>query len=96
MRPFLRPAAIADIDEAYRWCERQHPGSGDEFLAAVQSTLDHLVTHPMMYPIVHRDVRRALVRRFPYGTFSRIKNEFIVVVACMHGRRDPSRGKLRI
>lgn len=36
----LRPAAAADIEEAFLWYERQRAGLGNEFLAAVESTLD--------------------------------------------------------
>ena len=91
----VRPAAAADIDEAFLWYERQRPGLGDEFLAAVQSTRDGIAAHPAMYPVLHRNTRRALVRRFPYGIFYRVYADVIVVVACMHARRDPTRWKSR-
>ena len=87
----IRPAAAADIDEAFLWYERQQAGLGNEFLAAVQSALENVVAHPTRYAVVHRETRRALVRRFPYGIFYRVYGELVVVVACMHGRRDPRR-----
>lgn len=91
----VRPAAAADIDEAFVWYERQRPGLGDEFLAAVQSARDSIATHPAMHPVIHRDTRRALVHRFPYGLFYRVYGDVIVVVACMHGKRDPRRWRSR-
>ncbi len=87
----IRPAAAADIDEAFLWYERQQAGLGDEFLTAVQSALDDVVAHPTKYPVVHRETRRVLVHRFPYGIFYRVYSEVVVVVACLHGRRDPRR-----
>ena len=33
----IRPAAAADIEEAFFWYERQRPGLGDEFLAKVNN-----------------------------------------------------------
>ena len=95
MRPILRPAAAADIEEAFLWYERQRAGLGDEFLKAVQSALDNIVTHPTRYPVIHRNTRRALVHRFPYQIFYRVYDEVVAVVACMHGRRDPIRWKSR-
>ena len=89
----IRPAAAADIDEAFLWYERQQTGLGEEFLKAVQSALENVVAHPTRYPVVHRETRRALLHRFPYGIFYRVYSERIVVVACMHGRRDPRRGR---
>lgn len=91
MRVLVRPAAAADIDEAFLWYERQRAGLGNEFLAAVQSALDDVVMHPAKYPVIHRDTRRALLRRFPYAILYRVYGEVVVVVACMHGRRDPRR-----
>ena len=41
----LRPAAAADIEEAYRWYERQRVGLGEEFLTAVDATLQELAAH---------------------------------------------------
>ncbi len=95
MPPVLRPAAAADIEEAFLWYERQRAGLGEEFLAVVQSALDHIVTHPTRHPLIHRDTRRALVHRFPYAIFYRVYEEVVVVVACIHGRRDSIRWKSR-
>ena len=46
MRVILRPAAAADIEEAFLWYERQRAGLGDEFLVAIQSALDDIVAQP--------------------------------------------------
>ena len=94
MNPILiRPAAAADIDEAFLWYERQQTGLGDEFLAVVQIALENIEAHPTRCPLVHREVRRALLPRFPYGIFYRVYGERVVVIACMHGRRNPKRWK---
>jgi plasmid stabilization system protein ParE len=95
MQLLVRPAAAADIEEAYRWYEQQKAGLGEEFLLAVDSILRDIVAHPTTYPLIHREARRALLRRFPYVVFFRSYGEIIIVLACMHGRRDPSRWKGR-
>ncbi|HUY13258.1 MAG TPA: hypothetical protein VMX16_06470 [Terriglobia bacterium] len=63
----IRPAAAAEIGEAFLWYERQQSGLGDEFLAVVQSALESVAAHPVRYSVVHRETRRALLHRFPYG-----------------------------
>jgi hypothetical protein len=35
------------------------------------------------------------MRRFPYAMYFRIYDEGVVVVACMHGRRNPRRWQVR-
>lgn len=91
----FRPAAAADVEDAYRWYEHQRLGLGDEFLAAVSTVIESLVTYPERFPIVHRQTRRVSLRRFPYSLFYRIIEDQIVVVACMHGRRNPRRWQSR-
>ena len=90
-----RPAAAADIEEAYRWYERQRVGLGVEFLTAVDAALRELAAHPAAYVVVHRQTRRVLLHRFPYAIFYRLYDETVIVIACMHGRRDPKRWKRR-
>lgn len=65
MQPIVRPAAAADIEQAFLWYEERRPGLGDEFLVAVQRALDNITAHPARYPVIHRDARRVLLRRFP-------------------------------
>jgi plasmid stabilization system protein ParE len=86
----VRPDALADIEEAFRWYERHGRGLGEDFLAALQATLDRIAAHPAMYAVIRRNTRRAFLRRFPYGVFYRAYDDVIVVVACMHAKRDPN------
>lgn len=91
----FRPAAAADVEDAYLWYESQRIGLGEEFLAAVRMVVESIIAYPERFPVVHRNTRRALLRRFPYGLFYRIVDDQIVFVACMHGRRNPRRWQLR-
>ena len=95
MQCIVRPAAAADIDEAFLWCQSQRPGLGHEFLAAADMLIDAIAEHPLRYPVVRRNTRRALLRRFPYAMYFRIYDDVVVVVACMHGRRNPRRWQVR-
>ena len=91
----FRPAAAADLEEAADWYEAKRSGLGLEFLDAAHATLATISENPKLYPALHRDTRRALVRRFPYGLYYRIMAGRVLIVACMHGRRRPSRWKSR-
>ncbi|MDP8240112.1 MAG: type II toxin-antitoxin system RelE/ParE family toxin [Candidatus Hatepunaea meridiana] len=92
---FIRPEAEAEIEEAYRWYEKQREGLGNDFLLCVEETLIKIQCTPEIHPIVYRKINRALIRRFPYGVFCLIKGEKIVVLAMFHGRRDPRKWKSR-
>lgn len=87
----LRPVARAEIEEAYGWYEERRPGLGTEFLAAVRDALAAVEEAPRRYPVIRNDVRRAMVRRFPYSILYVAEPDATVVLACFHGRRDPRR-----
>ena len=91
----FRPAAAADVQEAYNWYEEQRMGLGDEFLSSMGSLVEQIRDNPLRYPVVYRDTRRALLRRFPYGLYYRLAGNLILVIACMHGSRNPRIWKSR-
>ena len=70
-------------------------GLGGEFIASVSATLRAVVEAPLQFPVAHRDARRALLRRFPYNVYFRIRGQVVVVVAVQHGRRHPQRWQVR-
>ena len=84
-----RPAAAAEIETAYRWYEKERSGLGSEFLEAVDKIVKMIAENPKRFPVIRRDVRRALLRRFPYGIFYRVVSGHMVVIACFHGKRNP-------
>lgn len=91
----LRPEAEADVSDAARWYEAQRSRLGSEFLDEVLRTLSSISEHPDLYPRVSGDVRRAVIRRFPFGVFYVMDESEVVVLAVMHGRRAPARWKSR-
>lgn len=91
----FRPAAAADIEAAYNWYESQLPGLGDEFVAAINAAVASISENPFAYPVIHRQARRLLLRRFPYGLYFRLIDNHPIVIACMHGSRDPIRWQSR-
>jgi len=95
MRVHLRSEAEADIEGAARWYERQRGDLGDEFLDEVSMAVAAISDNPRLYPVVHRNTRRALIHRFPFGIYYRVEEEAIIVIAVMHGSRHPKRWQKR-
>ena len=54
-----------------------------------------IVENPDAYPVLHRDTRRILLDHFPYGLYYRVVGDRLVVVACMHAARHPTRWQSR-
>jgi len=90
VKHIYRPAAAADIEQAYAWYEQERKGLGEEFLAEVKATERLVLERPEAYPVVVRQTRRALVHRFSYGLFYRVLGDTVVFVACFHTSRNPA------
>lgn len=92
---YLRQEAEKDIEDAAIWYESQREGLGQEFLDAVLLALDTISENPGIYPVLHRQTRRTVLRRFPFGIFFRVEEGSVLVFAVMHGSRHPQRWKKR-
>ena len=85
---FLEDASD-DITAGFEWYEAQRVGLGAEFVGAIDGALSPVLEFPESGEVFYRNTRRCLVERFPFEIFYRLEGELIVVVACMHGARDP-------
>ena len=89
------PAAADEFVSAVAWYEQQRPGLGSEFAASCRSALAVIRDQPHAFRRVHGDIRRVILRRFPYAIFYRSREAELLVIAVMHERRDPRRWRDR-
>ena len=68
------PEANEDLLDARAWYDNIGPDLGGRFALAVEATVDAIAEHPLQFPVVYRNRRRAGVRRFPYAYSSSSKN----------------------
>ncbi len=94
-RLIVRPEAEIDIAAARQWYEERQRGLSLEFRAALNETLLQVEANPELYARVYRDLRRALLKRFPYGVFYVLLPQIISVVAVLHTSRSPSLWRIR-
>lgn len=90
-RLFVRPEAEVEITDAFDWYEHRVPGLGSEFLLCLEAVFGAILRAPQQYPRVHKIVRRALLRRFPYEVFFVEDDERVVVLSVFHASRNPKR-----
>lgn len=86
----LRAEAEREFDEAFDWYEGQKAGLGVEFAEAVQVVYDRIAANPLLHQVVFADVRRGLVRRFPYAILYRPHADRVEVLAVFHHKRNPA------
>ena len=87
--------AVADLEHARDWYERQRSGLGVDFLRALEQVVELISLHPEGFPELAPGLRRALLNRFPYAVYYRLGEGTVDVLACLHNRRSSSRWRTR-
>jgi toxin ParE1/3/4 len=91
----LLPAARQEYDEAIDWYEQQ-AGLGTMFIARVREVFQRIAANPRLHPKVYQDIRKAVVRKFPYTVLYQEEPNEVIVVSVFHTSRDPSSWQSRI
>jgi plasmid stabilization system protein ParE len=87
--------ARAEFDAAVDHYQQQ-AGLGFDFIAKVRDVFNRIASIPQMHAVVYKDVRKAVVKRFPYVVLYREEAEEVIVVAVFHSSRDPAVWQSRV
>lgn len=96
MRYSFHPEAETEFVQAIEYYEECEASLGYDFAVEVYSAIERTMAYPKAWPIVEEDIRRSLVRRFPYGILYAEEREELFIVAVMHLHRDPDYWKHRV
>jgi plasmid stabilization system protein ParE len=89
-RTFVRPEAQTDIRTAARWYENREAGLGLRFVGEVRESLRRIADSPLRFPLVDKEVRRALLHKFPYPIYFVNKPDAAAIIAVLHQHRRPA------
>jgi toxin ParE1/3/4 len=96
MRVEYHPAVEAELDEIRRYYEKRSPGLGAQFINDFERQVLAMAATPERWMVVTDDIRRCLMRRFPYLIYFRQVNaERIRITVVKHQRRHPKYGRER-
>jgi hypothetical protein len=87
--------AELEIFEAALRYEREREGLGFRFEAQVNTVFARALENPFQFPVIEPDVRRGLLRDFPYGVFFTTEADLVTVLAVLHLHRHPDNWKRR-
>ena len=91
----LHELAEDELWEAVDWYDKQKKKLGREFAKTLQVLMKAIKTRPLLYPVVSKKRRKAVLKRFPYIVIFEIKGDTIFVLAIFHTRRNPKIWKKR-
>lgn len=85
----VREEAAEEILSSFIWYEKRQAGLGEKFLAELDEIYSSILSHPLTFPLIHKDFRRALMSKFPFAIFFRIKEEWALIYSVFHTHRNP-------
>lgn len=91
----FHPEAEEEFNKAIEYYEDIEPGLGYDFAVEVYSTIQRSVAFPQAWSVLEGEIRRSLVRRFPYGVLYSEQQEGLFIIAVMNLHRDPGYWKKR-
>ena len=88
MKVIFSEQASAELKAAAFWYEEQCRGLGSEFVRTLDVALHKISRTPMLYAVALDEMRRCLLKKFPFGIFFSIETDHILIVSIFHSRRD--------
>lgn len=90
------PKAVAELEEVRKFYNDRSFGLGDDFVNEVERRVVQIAAMPTRWMIVRNEVRRALMKRFPYVLYFRLIGERTIrVTVIKHDKRHPAFGLTR-
>jgi len=82
--------AELELNDAALYYEQESSGLGIRFLNEVERYVDGIVANPKAGRKVRGEVRRRILRKFPYGILYSVKDDGVRILAIMNLKRKPN------
>ena len=91
-KPFsieLSDEAEVDFDKSYEFYYEDSPKVADTFFKRINISFENIKQNPKSFPVAHKDVRKYVVKKFPFVIYYRIADTVIQIIAIFHTSRNP-------
>jgi toxin ParE1/3/4 len=92
----FHPEAIEEYLDAASYYADINSRLATSFIKAIETGIEDILQHPEAWQSVEEDIRRHLIKRFPFGIYYSLKDNSIFIYAIMHMSRHPDYWKSRI
>jgi len=89
MRVRFHLEADIELHKALEWYSNQKVGLESEFMRCIDEAISRIQRNPEIFPLALRNVRKALVKRFPYVIYYEVGDDEIMILAVFHVKRNP-------
>ena len=96
MQIVYHPDAESELLEAARFYEGRVTGLGDRFLQEYEAAIATIRDAPERWLLVEGDLRRFLMRRFPYAIYYRVEGDLLRILVVKHHSRRPGYWRYRL
>ena len=85
----LSDEAEFDFDKLYEFYYDGSSKVAETFLDRINLCFENIKQNPNSFPIIHKDLRKYVVKKFPFVIYYRIIDTVIQVIAVFHTSRNP-------
>ena len=71
--------AVKELDDTFEWYEAQQKNLGTQFLREFDTATKRICAYPTAYAVLSGNIRRSLIKRFPYGVLYAIEDQTIII-----------------
>lgn len=89
MKVRFLPEADIEFRESARYYEGKAPGLGIAFIAEVHRVAAVIASQPGLGSPVDDELRKFVLRRFPYNVIYAVERDEVVITAVAHHKRRP-------
>ena len=89
MKVIFSKYAKFELEDAVKFYELEYQGLGQKFKDEVKKTIKRITEYPKAWSIEHREVRKAILHKFPYKVLYSIEDNHIFIIAIAHLHRKP-------
>lgn len=99
----FHPDALSEYENSIDYYLNINKDLAKLFVNEIEDKIRNISKNPKLYPILKKDIRRALLNKFPYGILYSLEKENnskskdkILILAITHCSRKPNYWKKRI
>lgn len=86
----ILPYAELDIKESINFYKEKSQKTALEFIESLNIAFNKIVDNPQTFPITKTDIRKYIMKKFPFCIYFINKNDIIYILAVFHSKRNPS------